>query len=175
VGACLLTLGLVYLPHLLTDGSGALGFLPDYLPEEGFDGRTRFPLLHPLLPAAAAAVVGFALLAALAGTVVLRVDPARPWAAATGLVGVTFAVLGISYPWYGLLLVVLVALDGHGRWLAVAAAMYPAYLAPALGLSLAATAGIGFAVALITVALITVASASVRPSTVPQCGATHAT
>jgi len=149
VAATVLAVGLLYLPHLLTVGSGALGFLPDYLPEEGFDGRTRFPLLHPLLPAPWAAVAGVLLLTTAAGFIVQRSDPDRPWRAATTLVGLAFAIVGISYPWYGLLLVVLVAVDGRGRWLAIAAAMYPAYLAPALGLSLSMVAGVGYAVALV--------------------------
>ncbi len=149
VGATALTVLLVYLPHLLTVGSGVLGFLPGYLPEEGFDGRTRFPLLHPVLPGGWAVAGGVAVLALVAGHVARQADPTRPWRGATTLVGLAFALAGISYPWYGLLLVALVALDGRARWLAVAAAMYPAYLAPALGLPLSVVAGVCQAVALV--------------------------
>jgi len=149
-------------------GTRVLGFLPGYLPEEGFDGRTRFPLLQPWLPGSLAAVGGVAVLALVALAVARKADPARPWSAAMMLVGMTLAVTGISYPWYALLLVPLVALDGRGSWLAVAAAAYPAYLAPALGLSLSATAGACYLAALLLVAA--AASGRFRPVPAPESG-----
>ncbi len=105
------------------------------------------------LPGAAAAVAGLLVLAAVAFWAFTRVEEHRPWRAAMVTVGLALAVIGISYPWYALLLVPLVALDGRARWLAIAAAAYPAYLAPALGWSLtAATAGAyGVALAMIMV------------------------
>ncbi len=141
-------LALTYLPHLVVVGTDVLGYLPGYLPEEGFDGQTRFPLLRPL-PGRVAAAAGLVLLAALAGWALRTVEPDRPWSTATVLVGLTFVVVGFSYPWYALLLVPLVALDGRGRWLAVAAAAYPAYLAPALGFAIHSVAALAYAVALV--------------------------
>jgi hypothetical protein len=89
-------------------------------------------------------------------------DPLRPWSAAMVMVGLSFAIVGITYPWYALLLVPLVALDGRGRWLLIAAAGYPAYLAPAVGLSLSATAGVAYAVALVALAATRTAYAAGR-------------
>jgi hypothetical protein len=94
-------------------------------------------------------------LALLAYRAFSAVNPSRPWSAAMVLIGATFAVIGISYPWYALLLVPLVALDGRARWLAIAAAAYPAYLAPSLGISLSTMTGIAYAAALVLIALVT--------------------
>ena len=147
------TVAAVYLPHVLAVGTEVLGFLPGYLPEEGFDGSTRFPLLQPLLPGTSAAVVGLALLVTVAFWVITRVEPDRPWSAAMVVVGLAFVIVGFSYPWYALLLVPLVALDGRSRWLVVAAAAYPAYLAPALGLSISIVAAVAYGAAALVIAV----------------------
>ena len=123
-----------YLPHVLAVGPAVLGFLPGYLNEEGYDGQSRFALFTPWLPERVAMVVGLGLLAAIALLVARRADPRRPWTGALTVAGAAFAVLAVTYPWYALLLVVLVALDGRAEWLALAAAAYPAYIAPPLGL-----------------------------------------
>ena len=53
----------------------------------------------------------------------------------------------------------LVALDGRAAWLAVAAAAYPGYLAPALGLPFTATSRAAYLAAVVTIA---VAAAAAR-------------
>lgn len=123
-----------YVPHVLAVGPAVLGFLPGYLNEEGYDGQSRFALFTPWLPERVAMVVGLGLLAAVALLVARKADPRRPWTGALTVAGAAFAVLAVTYPWYALLLVVLVALDGRAEWLALAAAAYPAYIAPPLGL-----------------------------------------
>ena len=145
------SVALAYLPHVVAAGSAVLGFLPGYVPEEGYDGSSRFPLLRLWLPHVATPVVGFLLIAGTALLVARRADPRRPWAGAMVLVGVTFAVLGITYPWYALLLVPIVALDGRGRWLALAAAGYPGYLADANGLAFTPTVASGYGLALLAI------------------------
>jgi hypothetical protein len=148
LAAGLVTLLVAYLPHLLAVGPGVLGFLPAYLPEEGYDGGGRFPLLHPWVPASVAPMVAVLLLGVVAVGVARRGDPQRPWTGAMVTVGLAFALLGISYPWYALLLVPLVALDGRGAWLGLAAAAYPAYLAPGLHWSFALTSQLAYLAAL---------------------------
>lgn len=138
----------VYLPHLLAVGGQVAGFLPGYLSQEGYDGHGRFPLLRLLLPDTVAAVCGVAVIVAVAVRVIRRTDPARPWSGGLVVVAVAFAVAGVSYPWYALILVALVALDGRWEWLAVAAAAYPGYFTAALHLPWSATLQVSYGLAL---------------------------
>ncbi|NHC12488.1 DUF2029 domain-containing protein [Motilibacter sp. E257] len=132
--AMLGTLVLVYVPHVLAVGTGVLGFLPGYLSEEGYSGATRWALLRLVLPDAAAPVAGALVLLAVTAYVVLRGDPAQPWDGALLVTGTAFVLAGPPYPWYLLLLVALAALGRRPEWVAVGAAAYPVYLAPALGM-----------------------------------------
>jgi hypothetical protein len=151
--AVVLVLG--YLPHVVAVGPRALGFLPGYLGEEGFDGSSgRFALLTPWLPGPVATVVAVLIVAGTAARVAWSGDPARPWLGGTVLVGVTFAVVGLTYPWYALLPVVLVALGGRAEWLVVAIAGYPAYFAAALHTPYGVSQRLGFGVALAVVAAV---------------------
>jgi hypothetical protein len=49
-------------------------------------------------------------------------DPARPWSGALTVTGTALFLAAPGYPWYGLLVVGLVALDGRWEWLALPAA-----------------------------------------------------
>jgi hypothetical protein len=155
--ACLLAAaGVVtasYLPYVLANGAGVLGYLPGYLHEEGYDQADvqRFGLLRLLLPDRAAPVAAAAVLATVAFLVVRHADPLRPWRAALLLTGAALLLTSPAYPWYALLLVALAALDGRLEWLAVPAAGAVCYLAgaaaqqPAYGAALLAvltTAGL---------------------------------
>ncbi|MDH6114878.1 hypothetical protein P3T36_001228 [Kitasatospora sp. MAP12-15] len=143
---------LSYLPYLALSGSKVLGFLPGYLREEGYDQSQvqRFALIRLLLPDSLAAVAAGALILAAALYVLRRGDPDRPWRGALLVTGTALLALTPAYPWYGLLVVALVGLDGRWEWLAVPAAgqvqyllggdaQQPAYAA-ALGLVLAGAA-----------------------------------
>jgi len=158
-----------YLPHLLAVGPRAAGFLPGYLDEEGYDGRGRFALLRLVLPGPAAAVAAVGILAAVALWAAGRSDPRRPWLAATVLTGTALALGGVTYPWYALLLVALVALGGRAEWLLIAAAGYPGYFAAALHVPYAAAQQLGCGLALAVVALVALARrrwpAHERPAT----------
>jgi hypothetical protein len=149
-GAALTLVVVVYLPHVLAVGPAVVGFLPGYLSEEGYGGQRRFPLLQLVMPETLALVVAAGVLAGVAWAVARRTDPGRPWEGAVVLVGVAFAVAGITYPWYALLLVALVALDGRWEWLAIAAAGYPGYFTSALHIPFSATQETSYAVALVT-------------------------
>jgi hypothetical protein len=122
-----------YAPHVLAVGTDVLGYLPGYLHEEGYAGTQRFGVLRLLLPGAAAPFAAVAIVAATAAAVWRRAATRPAAEGALVLTGATFAVVGPSQPWYGLLLVALVALCGRWEWLAVAAAAYPVYQAGALG------------------------------------------
>ncbi|MBI3686056.1 MAG: DUF2029 domain-containing protein [Actinobacteria bacterium] len=140
-----------YLPHLLAVGPRVFGFLPGYLAEERFSGADRYPLLGLLLPGPVAAVAGVAVIAAVALAVWWRADPARPVAGGVVLVGVTFCVLAPEYPWYALVLVVLAALADQARWLAIAAAGWPAYLVGSLHLPIVGTRAVSYGTAALLV------------------------
>lgn len=148
-----LTAGLLYLPHLLTVGADVLGFLPGYLAEEGYDGGGRFALLRLVSPRAVAPYAAAAVLVGVAVWTWRRpADLTRPWRGPLVLTGTAFLLLTPSYPWYALLLVALVALDGRWEWLAVAAAGYVAYFAGPLGITHVTMQAIGYGAALAVVA-----------------------
>ncbi len=68
------------------------------------------------------------MLAAVVLWVLRHGDPRRPWRGALEVTGAALLVVAPSYPWYGLLVVALVALDGRWEWLAVPAAGQVLYL-----------------------------------------------
>ncbi|WP_371576024.1 glycosyltransferase 87 family protein [Streptomyces sp. NBC_01314] len=133
LSAVLAAVALAYLPYVAASGAGVLGYLPGYLHEEGYEpghvrrfARLRLRLL---LPDAAAGVTVAVLLALTALYVWLRGDPARPWRGALLLTGTVLLLVSPSYPWYSLLVVALVALDGRWGWLTVTLAGTVLYLA----------------------------------------------
>jgi len=120
---------LSYLPHVLTVGSGTLGYLPRYLTSEGYTDGQRYRLLGLLgFSGQGAQVLAVALLA-VAAAAAAWADPARVGLprAALWLVGAAFLLATPAQPWYGLQLVVLAVLAGRLEWLAVAAAPYVLY------------------------------------------------
>ncbi|WP_307791205.1 glycosyltransferase 87 family protein [Streptomyces actuosus] len=122
---------LAYLPYVLASGTGVLGYLPGYLHEEGYDPDhvRRFALLRLLLPNAAAGATAAVLLALTALYVWWRGDPARPWRGALLLTGTALLLFSPSYPWYSLLVIAFVALDGRWEWLTVTLAGTVLFLA----------------------------------------------
>ncbi|MEU1598862.1 glycosyltransferase 87 family protein [Streptomyces sp. NPDC005708] len=130
VSAALAAVVLAYLPYVIASGAGVLGYLPGYLQEEGYEPGDvhRFALLRLLLPDAAAGVTVSVLLALTALYVWWCGDPARPWRGALLLTGTALLLVSPNYPWYSLLVVGLVALDGRWEWLAVTLAGTVLYL-----------------------------------------------
>ncbi|MEU4091552.1 glycosyltransferase 87 family protein [Streptomyces sp. NPDC026673] len=130
VSATAAVIALAYLPYVAASGKGVLGYLPGYLQEEGYESGDvrRFALLRLLLPDTAAGVTALALLALAALYVWWRGDPARPWCGALLLTGTALLLVSPNYPWYSLLVVGLVALDGRWEWLTVTLAGTVLYL-----------------------------------------------
>ncbi|UXY24039.1 glycosyltransferase 87 family protein [Streptomyces cynarae] len=130
VAAAVAAIALAYLPYVITSGAHVLGYLPGYLHEEGYEPGDvrRFALLRLLLPDAAAGVTAAVLLALIGLYVWWRGDPARPWRGALLLTGTALLLFSPSYPWYSLLVIALVAMDGRWEWLTVTLAGTALYL-----------------------------------------------
>ncbi|WP_051711558.1 glycosyltransferase family 87 protein [Streptomyces sp. NRRL S-350] len=135
LGSALGASALAYLPYLAASGTGVLGYLPGYLKEEGYEqGRLdRFGLLALVLPDGLLPWAAGAVLAAVCLWVLRRGSPDRPWDGALLVTGTALLVVEPAYPWYGLLVVALVALDGRWEWLAVPAAGQYLYLTGGMG------------------------------------------
>ncbi len=141
----------VYLPHVLAVGADVIGYLPGYLGEEGYSDGSRFALLTLFTPRALAAPVAAALMAAVALAVVRAADPDRPWRGAAVMTGAALLVATPIYPWYALLLVLLVAVGARAAWLAVAVAGYVALHARDLGIGYEAAQRTGYGTALVVI------------------------
>ncbi len=115
-----------YLPYVLLSRSSVLGYLTGYVAEEGYetgstaaDDKNRYALLrllHPDPETWALPVIATVLLVVVV-RVLLRGDPQRPWCGALVVTGTAFLLMTPGYPWYALLVVALVALDGRWEWL----------------------------------------------------------
>ncbi|WP_331741501.1 hypothetical protein OG535_02380 [Kitasatospora sp. NBC_00085] len=130
LGAALGAFAAAYAPHVAVSGPAVLGYLPGYLREEGYEqGRLdRFGLLRLVLPDGWAPWAAGLVAAAVVLWVLRRGDPRRPWRGALLVTGTALLLVAPAYPWYGLLVVALVALDGAWEWLAVPAAGQVLYL-----------------------------------------------
>ena len=163
---------IVYLPHVLAVGSGVIGFLPGYLQQEGYANGSRFLLLGMLVPGKWGFLAAFAVLATVALLVLLRGDPDRPWRGAVVMTGVALAVATPPFPWYAMLLVMLVAFDGRVEWLGFAMVRYVAVSDPLPGVrvpvldALRAAYGLALAV-VVAVALIRWRPAGAPPASSP--------
>jgi hypothetical protein len=114
----------VYIPHVIAVGSKVIGFLPGYLKEEGYTSGTRFGIIGLFVGGRLAIVTAVLVLAVVALAVLRYSDPDQPWRGAVVMTAAALAVTTPPFQWYALLLVMLVALDGHPEWLAFAAAGY---------------------------------------------------
>lgn len=117
--AALLTVAVVYVPYVLSDGAGVLGYLPGYLHEEGYDSGSRSALVSMLFPAQLVTPIAAVLLLGVALAVLIRTDPAAPWGGQVVLVGSALLLTSPSYSWYSLLLVPFIAMTGWWEWFAV--------------------------------------------------------
>ena len=100
-------------------------------------------------------LAAFAVLGAVALAVLLRGDPDRPWRGAVVMTGAALAVTTPPFPWYAMLLVMLVAFDGRAEWLGFAVVRYLAVGSPLPGVHVpvldAERAGYGLALAVVVV------------------------
>jgi hypothetical protein len=81
-------------------------------------------------------------------------DPQRPWLGAATMTGTALLVATPGYPWYALLVVLMVGLGARTVWLAVVVAGYVASYAAVLHLGATAAARLGYGLALAAVVLV---------------------
>lgn len=125
-----LTFVILYLPYVLFSGWAVIGYLPGYLSEEGYGSgpSARFSLVRMVVPDGWATLVAALLLLLTAIYVWRTVDPQRPWDKQVLMVGATLLIVSPGYPWYGLLLVPLIALSGRFEYFAIPVALTVMYL-----------------------------------------------
>ncbi|MHC6231844.1 glycosyltransferase 87 family protein [Arthrobacter sp. MMS24-T111] len=116
------TFVVTYIPYVIASGWTVLGYLPEYLRSEGYDGQNspRFTLLSFLLPASWAAPTALLLLLGLAVYDWRTTDTARPWDGQVFMVGATLLLVSPGYPWYALLLLPFVVLSRRYEFAVIA-------------------------------------------------------
>ena len=80
-------------------------------------------LLSAILPDSASTLVAVLVLAVLAVFLLLRTDPAEPWAAQAAMVGTALLLLSPKYGWYSLLLVPFIVMSRRWEWFGVVIAL----------------------------------------------------
>jgi len=132
IAASVLVFALLYVPYVVSDGIGVLGYLPGYLSEEGYESGNRFILVSLIAPGFASTVIVAVLVLITAVLVWRKTDPANPWLGQLVMIGVTLMVVSPRYPWYALLLVPMIAMTGRWEWFAVPLALTYRFLVPSL-------------------------------------------
>ena len=161
---------LCYTPYVLASGLGVLGFLPGYLQQQGYDQGTGFGLLALLgIPQSLLPVVVAAILLAAVLYVLRCGDPERPWRGALTVTGTALFLAAPDYPWYALLIVALVALDGRWEWLALPVAGEAMYLSNGMLQQPAYAAALYLVLAGTAARALSRAVRPVRASALPRC------
>jgi hypothetical protein len=119
-----MAISLVYAPHVLAVGEKIVGFFPGYLNQEGYSKGTGFAIIGLVVQGKLATVVAVVLLGLVALAILRYGDPDQPWRGSVLMTAAALAVCTPQFPWYAILLVMLVALDGRPEWLAIAAGAY---------------------------------------------------
>jgi hypothetical protein len=122
--SALTAISLVYVPHVLSVGQKIIGFVPGYLKQEGYSTGTGFSVIGLFVQGKAATVVAAVVLGMIALAIYRYGDQDQPWRGGVLMTSAALAVCTPNFPWYAILLVMLVALDGRPEWLAIAAGGY---------------------------------------------------
>ena len=157
VAAAIATFAVAYVPYVLASGWAVLGYLPEYLRSEGYDGQDspRFTLLKLVLPTSWAGPAAQVLLLVLAFYVWRTSGIARPWDGQVLMVGGMLLIVSPSYPWYALLLLPFVVLSRRYEFTAIAPVLALMYFTGAEPYGqLAARWGLGAVVVILAVATV---------------------
>ena len=154
IAASVAVFALLYVPYIVSDGIGVLGYLPGYLSEEGYESGNRFILASMIAPGFASTVIVGVLVLITAVLVWRKTDPDSPWLGQLAMIGVTLIVVSPRYPWYALLLVPMIVMTGRWEWFAVPLALTYRFLVPSLDI----------ARLLLAVAIVIIATATIKRS-----------
>jgi alpha-1,2-mannosyltransferase len=149
--ASVATFLVLYLPYLLASGVKVLGYLPKYLNEEGFDDGTRFALITLVAHGKKALPVAIVLLVVLAVLVWRKSNPAAPWLGQVAMIALTLLIVSPRYPWYGLLVIPMIAMTGRWEWLLVPLALTVRLLVPHIATTRPTEIVVVAAIALMTI------------------------
>ncbi len=128
--ASVATFLLLYVPYVIASGIGVIGYLPQYLNDEGFNDGSRFALLTIFARNHSSLEVAIGLLLVLSILVWRKSNPASPWLGQVAMIGITLLIVSPRYPWYALLLIPMIAMTGRWEWLVVPAALTIRLLIP---------------------------------------------
>jgi hypothetical protein len=141
----------VYVPHVIAVGTKVIGFIPGYLNEQGYSSGSGYLLLSLILPTTWTSAAAVLIVAATSLAVLRYADPSQPWRGALVVTGTTMFVTTPPFPWYAVLIVALVALDGRIEWLALALATYAASITNGFGVDGGMSARFGYSLALLVI------------------------
>jgi hypothetical protein len=117
-----------YFPHVVSVGTGVLGYLPGYLKEEHYRTGSRFLIAGALrVPPHLAGPLSAVAVGAVGAWVLVRRLPV-PVGAAT-LMGALLLATSPVQPWYAVALLALAAIAARPRWIVVLIAGYPYFFA----------------------------------------------
>ncbi len=119
-----MAIALVYAPHVMAVGEKIVGFFPGYLHQAGYSNGAGFTVIGLVAHGRLATAIAVVLLALVALAIMRYCDPDEPWRGGVLMTSAALAVCTPQFPWYAILLVMLVALDGRPEWLAIAAGGY---------------------------------------------------
>lgn len=123
---------LLYVPYLLAAGSGVLGFLPEYLKEEGYSqaGGIRFGLAGIVSAGPWPLMLSAAALAVVALAVLRNANSRNIWERQTLMIGLTLLIVSPNYPWYALMLLPFIVLSRRWEYIGVILALDVIYMVP---------------------------------------------
>ncbi len=126
--SAIVTVVVVYVPHVMAVGHSVIGDLPAYLNGSGYGGGTRYHLIALIIHGRPSTVIAVVILLAVLIWAVLKTDPDHPERSALLVVGAAVLVTTPGLSWYTLLLLALACVCARPEWLGVVLAPTAAYL-----------------------------------------------
>jgi alpha-1,2-mannosyltransferase len=132
IAAAVGTFALLYVPYVLAAGSSVLGFLPEYLKEEGYSqaGGIRFGLAQIVSAGPWPPLLSAGILVLVSLYVLRTTGPGNIWHRQAVMIGLSLLIISPNYPWYALLLLPFIVLSRRWEYIAVILALDVIYMVP---------------------------------------------